>query len=300
MAIPSQTEMFQYLLNLMAGYPEFSRGQAKTAVCEKLKLSEAERAQRTDSGAAVYESRVGWAVSWLNDAGYLVRVRRGVYTVTDAGRAVLKERLSLPDFVARLRADRDIRLRGSVQTVLPESEEAAGLDETSPIERLDSAIAEMRDQLSGELMETIMSIEGRAGDTFFEKIVTDLLEKMGYGQGTVTPASNDKGIDGVIKTDPLGFNPILIQAKRYGKDHPIGRPEVQGFAGALGSVSRGAFITTSNFTSGAMDFAKTYPHADIVLIDGKKLTDLLIEYNVGVSVERKILVKRMDQDYFEQ
>ena len=123
---------------------------------------------------------------------------------------------------------------------------------------------------------------------------------MGYGKGNVTSASNDRGIDGIIKTDPLGFNPILIQAKRYAKEHSVGRPEIQSFAGALGAVTRGAFITTSYFTQGAIEFAKSYPHADIVLIDGKKLTELMIQYNLGVSVERDIYIKRIDNDYFEQ
>lgn len=130
--------------------------------------------------------------------------------------------------------------------------------------------------------------------------MTDLLEKMGYGTGSVTAASHDRGIDGIIKTDPLGFNPILIQAKRYALDHPVGRPEIQGFAGALGAVTRGAFITTSYFSSGAIDFAKSYPHSDIVLIDGKKLTELMIQYDLGVSVERDIYIKHIDSDYFEQ
>ena len=104
----------------------------------------------------------------------------------------------------------------------------------------------------------------------------------------------------MIKTDPLGFNPILIQAKRYALEHSVKRPEIQGFAGALGAVTRGAFITTSYFSQGAVDFAKTYPHSDIVLIDGKKLTELMIQYNLGVFVERDIYIKRIDSDYFEQ
>lgn len=161
-------------------------------------------------------------------------------------------------------------------------------------------MSEIQRQLSREIMDTIMAISGRRGDSFFEKVVTDLLEKMGYGKGTVTQASSDRGIDGIIRTDPLGFNPILIQAKRYANDHTVGRPELHGFAGALGAVTRGVFITTSHFTSSAIEFAKNYPHADIVLIDGKKLMELMIRYNVGVSVEREIYIKRIDNDYFDQ
>lgn len=207
------------------------------------------------------------------------------------------ENLSVGEFARRLRAEINHQAQSEGGQII-EQEEL--LSDTSPMERLDVIVKEMHSQLSHEIMNAIMSVEGRAGDSFFERIVTDLLEKMGYGKGTVTSASNDRGIDGIIKTDPLGFNPILIQAKRYAKEHSVGRPEIQSFAGALGAVTRGAFITTSYFTQGAIEFAKSYPHADIVLIDGKKLTELMIQYNLGVSVERDIYIKRIDNDYFEQ
>lgn len=306
MAIPSQNEMFKITLETMAGYSEFSRAQAKRAVCNYLNLSQKEQEQRTSSGVAVYESRVGWAISWLNDAGYIVRLGRGLYAISDAGRKILSQKMDWQSFCERLRTDRSILQKNQ----RPSSAQNAGqaliypeeeiLEEQSPIERIDAAVAELQDQIASELMSAIMDIEGRAGDTFFEKVVTNLLEKMGYGKGTVTPASNDGGIDGVIRTDPLGFNPILIQAKRYKADHIVGRPEIQGFAGALGSVTRGAFITTSRFTDAAIKFAKSFPHADIVLIDGKMLTNLMIQYNVGVSVEREIKIKQFDYNYFDQ
>ncbi|MDO5406644.1 MAG: restriction endonuclease [Eubacteriales bacterium] len=296
MAIPSQTEMFQYVLETMAGYPEFSRSQAKDAVCRTLHLTEEEQKQKTSSGAPVYESRTGWAVSWLCAAGFVNRVRRGTYTISEAGKDILARRLELREFIRELHIARDASMHGEED----DGELAeAQMSDRSPIELLDSTLKEIQEQLAHELMDAIMSIEGRTGDTFFEKLVTDLLEKMGYGEGAVTPASNDGGIDGIIKTDPLGFNPIFIQAKRYAVNHSVGRPEIQSFAGALGAVTRGAFITTSYFSTGAKEFAKSYPHSDIVLIDGKKLTELMIQYNLGVSVEREVSVKRIDRDYFE-
>ena len=298
MAIPSQTEILKYLLEIVADYTEFSRRQAKVDVCTRLNLSEDEQAQKTSSGALVYESRVGWSISWLSDAGYITRIRRGIYTISEAGKAVLARNLTLEDFASQLRKDKNERIQGAVNT--EDTASPVGIvSDISPMEILDSTLQELQDQLAHELMNSILSIEGRSGDTFFEKVVTDLLEKMGYGKGTVTQASNDAGIDGIIKTDPLGFNPILIQAKRYSLDHAVGRPEIQGFAGALGSVTRGAFITTSRFSSAAVQFAASYPHADIVLIDGQKLTGLMIRYNLGVSVEREVSIKRIDNDYFE-
>lgn len=307
MPILSQTEMFKCVLETMAAYPEFSRMKAKQVVCDKLGLSREEQEQRTSSGVAVYESRVGWAVSWLNEAGYLVRIRRGMYTVSDAGGKILNSQLDSKAFVARMTLDRSVHLKESDltadQTVLTIEENIEKIDvlnEMNPIERVDAAVAEWQEQVAYEIMNAIMSIEGRTGDTFFEKIVTDLLEKMGYGKGIVTPASNDGGIDGVIRTDPLGFNPIFIQAKRYKAEHVVSRPELQSFAGALGAVTRGAFITTSRFSASAVEYAKNYPHADIVLIDGKLLTDLMIQYNVGVSVVRDVSIKQIDNNYFDQ
>ncbi|MDE7254461.1 MAG: restriction endonuclease [Acetatifactor sp.] len=297
MGIPSQTEMLKFVLETMSEYPQFSRSQAKSAVCEKLNLSVEEQNRRTSSGAPIHESRTGWAITWLYDAGCIARVGRGIYAITEKGTGILGENLSVGEFARRLRAEINHQAQGEGGQII-EQEEL--LSDTSPMERLDVIVKEMHSQLSHEIMNAIMSVEGRAGDSFFERIVTDLLEKMGYGKGTVTSASNDRGIDGIIKTDPLGFNPILIQAKRYAKEHSVGRPEIQSFAGALGAVTRGAFITTSYFTQGAIEFAKSYPHADIVLIDGKKLTELMIQYNLGVSVERDIYIKRIDNDYFEQ
>ena len=295
--IPSQTEMLKFVLETMSEYPQFSRPQAKSAVCEKLNLSVEEQNQKTSSGAPIHESRTGWAITWLYDAGCIARVGRGIYAITEKGTGILGENLSVGEFARRLRAEINHQVQREGGQII-EQEEL--LSDTSPMERLDVIVKEMHSQLSHEIMNAIMSVEGRAGDSFFERIVTDLLEKMGYGKGTVTSASNDRGIDGIIKTDPLGFNPILIQAKRYAKEHSVGRPEIQSFAGALGAVTRGAFITTSYFTQGAIEFAKSYPHADIVLIDGKKLTELMIQYNLGVSVERDIYIKRIDNDYFEQ
>lgn len=266
-------------------------------MCERLNLSEEEQNQRTSSGVPIYESRTGWAVSWLAAAGYVKRISRGTYVITEIGKRILEENLSSAEFARKLQAEINNQNQNEGEQF---AEQEDSINNISPMEQIDLSVKEMHNQLSHEIMEAIMSVEGRAGDIFFEKIVTDLLEKMGYGKGTVTPASGDGGIDGIIKTDPLGFNPILIQAKRYKRDHSVGRPELQSFAGALGAVTRGAFITTFYFSPGAIEFVKSYPHSDIVLIDGKKLTELMIQYNLGVSIERNISIKRIDSDYFEQ
>lgn len=224
MRILSQTEMLKFVLEIMSNYPQFSRQQAKSVVCEKLNLSVEEQRQTTSSGVPIYESRTGWAVSWLCAAGYIVRIRRGTYAITENGKHILRENLSPGEFSRRVQAEINNQAQREGAQII---EQEDFISDTSPMERLDIIVKEMHSQLSHEIMNAIMSIEGRAGDSFFERIVTDLLEKMGYGKGSVTSASNDRGIDGIIKTDPLGFNPILIQAKRYAIGHSVGRPEIQ-------------------------------------------------------------------------
>ena len=301
MAIPSQSEMFYVLLKLVRDLPEFSRGSAKELVCDHLSLSASEQNETTSSGARIYESRVGWSVSWLFAAGYVERIGRAKYRITERGKEVLSQNLPLDDFTAQLRKDRLERINqntgeGSADFA---EENTVSENQKSPEEIIDETISTMNYQLSNELMDYILNIEGRPGDNFFERLVTDLIAKMGYGKGRVTSASNDGGIDGIITTDRLGFDPIMIQAKRYSPGNPVGRPEVQAFAGALGAVTRGIFITTSSFSQPAIEYAKSYPHATILLINGKKLTELMIEYNVGVSDARSVTIKKIDSDYFD-
>lgn len=296
MSIPRQTDMFKLVLEIAAASGKFTRREMKSIVVDRLGLSEQEKELLTSSNVPVYESRVGWAVSWLNAAGYVNRIDKGVYEISDLGAEVLKMNLSASELSKYIHEGMDNASNSSDEE--PEVSSSINSD-LSPMEQIDYCLEEINAQLSKQLMDSIMEIKGREGDIFFEKLVTDLLVHMGYGEGKVTAAVSDEGIDGIIKTDPLGFNPILIQAKRYSIDNPVGRPEIQKFAGALGAVTRGAFITTSLFTTGAIQFAKAYPHADIVLIDGKKLTELMIAYNLGVSVEKEISIKKLDSDYFE-
>lgn len=300
MAIPTQSEMFYVVLKIVKDLPVFTRRGVKQLVCDELHLTDDEQKEKTDGGALIFESRTGWAVSWLSDANYVERIGRARYRITERGKEVLGLNLSVRDFSALLRKER-LELVSSADSIAPDptQEDVSSEQTKSPEEILDDTIKTLNNQLATSLMSEILKIEGREGDSFFEKLVTDLITKMGYGEGRVTSASNDAGIDGIVTTDKLGFDPILIQAKRYSLDHPVGRPEVQAFAGAMGAVTRGVFITTSTFSQPAISFAKSYPHSTISLIDGKRLTELMIEHNVGVSEERTISVRKIDNDYFE-
>lgn len=313
MPIPTQSEMFVIVLREYADGVERTRREMKDHVAAILGLTDEERTLLTNRGTPIYESRVAWAVSHLKNAGFIIRApERPAYHITDAG----KDALQAGDDKAILRlinhtAERNTEIRKQQETknaASPSSPAEASQSEAqspsaasaNPIELIDNGERALNQQLAADLMERIMGIEGRAGDTFFERLVTKLLAHLGYGAGHVTPASNDGGIDGIITTDALGFDPIYVQAKRYAKDHPVGRPEIQQFAGALGSVTHGAFITTSTFTSGAQKFARDYPHATISLIDGDRLTELMIEHDLGVATERVVRIKRLDSDFFEE
>jgi restriction system protein len=172
----------------------------------------------------------------------------------------------------------------------------------TPEEAIDGAEKEISGNLQSQLLERIFELS----PTFFEQLVLELIVKMGYGgaKGAIaerTGGSGDEGFDGIVNEDPLGLDKIYLQAKRYGKDKTIGRPLLQQFAGALAGkgASKGVFITTSSFSSGAIEFAKQVPQRPI-LIDGEKLTKLMIQYGVGVRVERTVEIKRIDLDYFEE
>ena len=273
--------------------------------CDMLGLSDREQALVTSSGVPVYRSRVSWSVSYLARAGMLSKVTHGVYRISDYGNAAVEKYDNaqlLSDEINKAIAEKnpwkskkkgDAKQKGDKdpldEGVLPDS-----INETSPQEQIDAAFAQLKTDLQDSLLSSIMDKD----PGFFEKLVVDLLVKMGYGQGEQTRISNDGGIDGMIATDALGFDPIYVQAKRYSAEKHVGRPELQGFAGALGSISRGVFITTSSFAQSAIDWARHYPHATLVLIDGKRLTELMIQYDLGVSTEKVYRIKRIDGDYF--
>ena len=296
MSIPTQTEMFPIVLEYMADGKTRTNKQIKHEIINSLNLSTEDIAMKTSTGVPTCSSRIGWAIQYLQRAKLLNRVDRGVYKITKDGLDYSKLKLSPYQFSSRVRALISERDPWHSSDKEEETESPKSIkDDISPEESIDVAVSSLNRSLAEELINQIMSMS----PSFFEKLVVDLLEKMGYGTGNVTQYSNDSGIDGIITTDPLGFDPIYTQAKRKSPDNRVGRPDVQAFAGALGRFTRGIFITTSSFSNSAIEYAKNYPHATIVLIDGQQLTNLMITYNLGVSVEHQYNIKRVDIDYFE-
>ena len=299
MAVPTQSEMFGVVLRVMGDDIDRGWRDVQNDVAREVGLTQEEMEQSTPSGVPTYKSRTDWSVSHLYRAGLVNRISRGIYRISAEGLAFLAEKPSDLEVYRKtcgLIKQRNPRntTKNRVESKIDERQDEEEIK--SPQEMIEDSIEEINSSLADELLDTILDKDPR----FFEALIVDLLVKMGYGQGRATQYVSDSGIDGIITTDALGFDPIYTQAKRYAKDHRVGRPELQAFAGALGNVARGVFITTSSFNSSAVDFASRYPHATIVLIDGQKLSELMIKYDLGVTIERSFQVKRLDIDYFEQ
>ncbi|RTE50352.1 restriction endonuclease [Actinobaculum sp. 352] len=279
--------------------------EIRPLVAAQAKLTRRQKNIMLPSGQQLmYENRIGWALSFLAIVGALERPKRGNYRITDAGRQVLKQfpsGFSQQDLKA-LGEDptSPIRVYQSGSRTRPEERTAdAQAASMTPLEQVQSGIERIHRDVEAELL---IRLQGQ-DPGFFEHAVVELLLAMGYGgtngAGSVTPISNDNGIDGVIDQDILGLNRVYIQAKRYGDEHPVGRPEVQAFVGALsGKADSGVFITTSRFSDGARNYADGIP-ARIILVDGKRLVKLMVRYGVGVQVRDTYHVVEIDEDFFE-
>lgn len=295
MTIPDFQTLMLPLLELAADGAERSVREAVGPLADRFGLTGEERRALLPSGRQpVFYNRVAWAVVYLAQAGLLERTRRGYFRITDRGREVLRDRPERVDvrYLHRFPGFQEFRRRRRVPPSEPSPEEA------TPDEALADAYQRHRQALAAELLPLVKS----ASPGFFERLVVDLLLAMGYGgsreeAGRALGGSGDEGIDGVISEDRLGLDVIYLQAKRW--DRPVGRPEVQRFAGALQGhrARKGVFITTSTFTGEARDYASRID-STIVLIDGEQLVDLMIDHGIGVTRVASYEVKRVDSDYF--
>lgn len=269
------------------------------------KLTEAEKNELLPSGSqAIFDNRVGWAKFYLEKANLLKTEKRGFYRITEHGISFLNSNpislrtRDLETFSAFKEFKKSIVPKTEISS---ESENQENNDSIkTPEEALEYAFQKLKTDLSRDLLDTIKS----CSPSFFEKLVVDLLLKMGYGgsrkdAGQALGKTGDGGIDGIIKEDKLGLDTIYIQAKRWQNIVPV--REIRDFAGALLSkkARKGIFITTSFFPPSADEFVKSIEHK-IVLIDGEQLTNLMFEFNVGLSLQSSYEVKKIDFDYFEE
>lgn len=306
MSIPKFPDFLGVVLQSLADKEAHSvqKGEKsiKDFVIQAFSLTEADLKEMIPSGQQlVYFNRIYWSLSYLRKAGLVENVSRGVIKITNIGLSELnnvhkfnvkyfRKYASFREFESR--ADNDI----SKEIINDES-----ID--SPEMNLSKAYETLKYALISDLKEEVMKLSPDQ----FERLVIKLLLKMGYGSsvdnaGTQTRLTNDGGIDGIIKEDQLGFSNIYIQAKQWQPDSKIGRPEIQKFSGALlgEKAQKGLFITTAMFTNDAKEYAKNLHQATIVLVDGNQMMQLMIKYNLGVSVINTYEVKRIDSDFFSE
>jgi restriction system protein len=300
MAIPDYQTLMLPLLQLLNDGQEHLLRETVQELADKFKLTDEERSQLLPSGVStIIGNRVGWARTYLQKAGLIESRRRGCLQLSSRGRAVLKASPLKIDVEFLKRYPEFIEFQSSKRNKESVQIESLPSSEATPEEALDSAYQKLRGDLEAELLERMKSLP----PSFFERLVIDVLIKMGYGgsredAGKAVGRSSDGGIDGIIKEDRLGLDTIYIQAKRW--DGSVGRPEIQRFAGALqgNRARKGVFITTSTFTKEAEGFVTTID-TKIVLINGAQLAKLMIDLNVGISTVTSYEIKKIDSDYFD-
>jgi restriction system protein len=301
MAIPDYQTIMLPLLRFLADKQEHSLRDIIETLADHFNLTEEEMRELLPSGQqSTFSNRVGWAKSYMKQAALLEPTGRGIFQITQRGLDVLAENPSKIDvkFLDRFEEFRNFRKRRRPKG--NGDDDGDGGDGKTPEEALESAYESLRNDLANELLEQVKKNPPR----LFEKIVVELLVKMGYGgslrdAGKAVGRSGDEGIDGIIKEDKLGLDVIYIQAKRW--ENTVSRPEIQKFAGALQGqrARKGIFITTSAFSKEARDYVSRID-TKIILIDGEQLAQLMIDHNVGVSSISTYEVKRIDSDYFTE
>jgi restriction system protein len=301
--IPDYQSLMLPILKLVSDKQEHKYRNIIEKLATEFQVSDEERKQLLASGnQAIFDNRVGWAKTYLKKAGLLDSPKRATFVISEIGLDILKKKpdridakylRQFPAFLEFINASRsENETEDEIITV--------ATNEQTPEENLDKAYQRIRKSLAAELLNNVLDLS----PAFFERLVVELLVKMGYG-GSINDAgkaigkSGDEGIDGTIKEDKLGLDIIYIQAKRWKPGNVVGRPEIQKFVGALAGqgAKKGIFITTSNFTKEALEYTPRN-ETKIVLIDGSMLTQLMIDYNLGCTTQQTYEIKKIDSDYF--
>lgn len=299
--IPDYQTCMLPLLKFSSDEKIHTLSEAVAHIAELFHLTEEEKQQMLPSGLqTVIFNRVGWARTYLKKAGLLEDPKRATFKITKKGLELLKENITELNVKFLNRYEEFVAFRNKKnennknENVINDEVES----NITPEESIELGFQKLKESVSEDIITKIKE----CSPGFFERLVVELLVKIGYGgtlkeAGKVIGKSGDGGIDGIIKEDKLGLDVIYIQAKRW--ENVVGRPEIQKFAGALlgQKAKKGIFITTSWFTNDALDFVKNLD-SKIVLIDGEMLTDLMIEFNIGVSPYKSYELKKIDSDYF--
>ncbi len=303
--IPDYQSIMLPLMRIISDGEEYKFRDLIEKLAIEFQLSENDRKERLTSGTqTIFDNRVGWAKTYLKKAELLDAPKRATIIITSLGSQILNTNPNridakfLKQFPTFLEFQNASRNENNLERELIEVEQS----QQTPEENLDNAYQSLRKALAHELLNKVIELS----PAFFERLVVELLVKMGYG-GSINDAgkaigrSGDEGIDGTIKEDKLGLDIIYIQAKRWKISNTVGRPELQKFVGALAGqgAKKGVFITTSNFTKDAIEYM---PKNDtkIVLINGEQLAQLMIDNNVGCTPHQTYELKKIDIDYFDE
>ena len=299
MPIPDfQSIMRPLLAHLVDGRTRSNR-ETLDALSRHFSLSNEELAELLPSGQqSVFSNRIAWAKAHLKNAGLIESPSRGQYQISARGLETLQHNQQ-PINLKYLKQFEDYSY-GRAGNIKNDDEQVKASEALTPSEQIETGYQRIREELEDELLTKIKE----ASPAFFERLVVELLVTMGYGgsrkdAGQTLGRSGDGGIDGLINEDRLGLDTVYLQAKRW--ESVVGRPEIQKFAGALQGqrAKKGVFITTSSFSKEAIEYVSLIENR-IALINGKKLTALMIDFGVGVSKIASYDIKRIDSDYFEE
>lgn len=295
--VPKYNEMYDAVLDVLYRNGQLKLSDLVQKVADILNLTDEDRnATLENKKIPLLYYRIGWTKTYLTKAGLLKMVSRGIYTLTKEGKRVVTSGDKVTNSYLN-------KYNSFVEFTSPNKNIGTTTVETqsiTPIENIDNSLKMISSRLSDELLNTILTKDA----IFFEGLVLDLFDKMGYAFDKEsiqkTSISGDEGIDGIVKEDKFGFNNIYVQAKRWTLNK-VGRVEIQKFLGAINGQggNKGLFITTSSFSKDAIEYAQKQLQTKIILVDGKLLTDLMIQYNLGVSVVKTYELKQLDSDYFD-
>ena len=308
MAVPGFQDLMLPFLQICKDGQERTVSQIGEIIAKQMALSEQDLQEVLESGQTKFYNRTAWVKTYFGKAQIIDFPSRGKFKINARGLELLSKNPSdirvrtlnqYSEFVKFHKGESQGQEKNAATLIEPEPV----ADTVTPEERLENASNELQAQLASELLEAIT----KNPPLFFEQLVVDLLVTMGYGgsrldAGQALGKTGDGGIDGIIKEDKLGLDVIYLQAKRYGADNVVPSRDIRDFTGSLEGhgAQKGVFITTSSFTKDGIDFVKRLQHKKIILIDGKKLTELMISSNVGVSTVGTYHVKKIDLDYFDK
>lgn len=303
MAVPTYEKFMFPVLKILSDGQVKAKKEIADEIIKYFRFTEKDLNETLPSQAQpTYFNRMGWAITYLKKAGLLISPSRANFQITNEGKKIVENNITDLDSKYLRKYDSFLEFENlSHRQDRQRQSSEENQDAATPFENIINSYELIKKDVCDEILAKVLE----QSSDFFEQLVVDLIVAMGYGgsiedAGKATKRTGDEGIDGIIKQDKLGLDNIYLQAKRWQKSNIVGRPEIQKFVGALAGqgARKGIFITTSSFSKEALEY-KPRNETSIILIDGQKLVDLMYEYNIGVTVEKRFEIKRLDSDYFD-